>query len=356
MLNALIYRPGEHTWEKMLGPGAAFYDSDDEDNAIVNPDEIEDMIAEGQMQPALHEQGAYFVAALICADTTWRLPVNRTITERDLAHMFNTGTYLALKARFHQGEKNRQNQQPDAPRSRTRRRLTIALQRYSPERAIDLGLEEAGMSTRIAVELVGPDINIDGLATGQLDNIPGVRTSLDQLMNQCWQDFLRDLIQVSPSSSRGGRYCTLSAEEREHATEALYKETALPFRVVVVKWTEAEQWDILLFQRYFPNSAQMASKSGTTLQHWPSCHYWRSWNQVLQDVPSSVHQEEMRRKLLEHFRQLTWLPWCSTDRIWVTKKRETGRYVRLPLGQSETSPTIALNARVGVPLHAITLR
>ena len=59
MKNALIFRPGEKSWDRKLDKACAFYDSDDDDNALA-AEEISDAVADGRMWPALESRGAYY--------------------------------------------------------------------------------------------------------------------------------------------------------------------------------------------------------------------------------------------------------------------------------------------------------
>jgi hypothetical protein len=313
------------------------------------------MIESGHMWPALEDRGVYFVSAVLEAVTAFRLPIDQELTADNYAHIFHTGSYAALLARFQQGENKQKQYQPTSMPRRTRRRVVPGPPRYSPARAIDFGFADAGIRVQAPVDLVGPDANQEAVERGVLNGIAGVETEINRFVNQIWQDFLRDLIQVAPLSSQGGPYCTLTAEEKESANEDLYRRVDIPFRRAIIKWMDTDQWDDILFNRFFPSSVRLG-KMTTRLQHWPTCIYWGHWGRLMREVPSQAKQETIRGKLLEQFRRMTWMPMCSTDRIWMTGRDERGRYIKLPDGETEVAPKIALNGRTKIALQSITLR
>ena len=354
ILNALIFRAGDHTWDRLLIDESAFWDSFDIEN-IWNADDMEIMKRDGEMRPALASRGAYFLSAVVPSGTSFRMPVNLAIDRAALAHIFNVPSYDALQLRY-QGCAKKRGHGADAPvRRRTRRRVLTVPQPYSADRAMDLGLAASGLRANPPIQLAGPDITVEQIVGEELNEVPGVVSDLDQLTNQTWQDFLRDLVLVAPSQSTGGQYCTLTPDDMTATTEALYQQTSLPFRCAIVKLTDPKQWDTLLFDRYFPTAAKLAEKGGV-MQNWSRCHYWPQWNRILREVPSASQQESIRRKLLVPFQSLTWLPYCSTDRIWRTTRKETGVYVKLPAEWNSPSPVIALNSRAGIRLDQMSLR
>ena len=356
MKNALIFRPGEKSWDRKLDKACAFYDSDDDDNALA-AEEISDAVADGRMWPALESRGAYFVCAVQWMYTLYRLPIKYgELDGADYAHIYHTSSFDVLQAIFRANPKLHRNHVRVYPVQQTRVRRIPGPVAYNPERAIGFGLDQAGIHLRPPVQLVGPDIDAHQVNEHQLGPLPGGAPDLNTAVNQCWQTFLRDLMTVVPSGSSGmdgGRYCLLDEEQIAAVTEALYQQCELPFRRVILKRVDGNAWHNI-FDRFFPTSRQ-AEKFPAHRQHWLSCPYWTQWQTILDGIPVHDNQEQIRGKLRTQFDTLVWVAHCESDRIWRVATSVRGSVVRLPTEEPLPAPHIAVNAARRVQLEQFTL-
>ena len=342
--NALIFRPGEQRWDTEIVPKAAMWDADDEDN-LLEPEEVEDMIVDGHMTPALEERGLYFVSAVECRHRVFALPRERTLEPSRYALMYNRATYAELELLYMRSA-NKDDRAKAGPR-RNRPRVRVGPPRHSPDRDIAFGLANSGVQMRpLYAEPNAPPVALEAEQNADGD--------VDRELNGIWQDFLRDIVNVASYGSRGEPYCILTAEEKVSATEELYRSTELPFRCAIVKMADAGTWDTLFFNRFFPTGEMLATRPKIT-QHYPRCQYWPRW-QVLMEKLSRESQDMVRQQLLAQFRQLKWMPWSSSDRIWMSGRSESGRYIKLPEGYGDICPKIAINERGGRTLVAVVLK
>lgn len=337
MKNALIYRPGEQRWDTDIVKNAAFWDSNDEENNGEEA-EVQDMIAAGDMAPALEERGCYFVSAVEKTRGIYHLPMARTLDAATYAMIYKVNTVPELELAFMQSAIKRARQEPRSEPRRNRRKLHGPPRPRSPERDIVFGLAEAG----VRVAPLAP-----GMPAQAIEHLPPMEGSPDGELNAVWQDFLRDILAVTPfAQGGGGSYCTLTSDERNAATEDIYCSSDLPFRAAIVKLADGNTWDTIFFDRFFPTSAEISRRPKQT-QHYGACHYWTRWQVLMSKVRE---QDIIRAKLLREFRKLRWLPWSSSDRIWVTGSKEKGMYKKLPEGHEGPAPKLAVNQRCGIGL------
>ena len=350
MWNATVFRPGEQRWETPLMNAAAFWDSDDEDN-LATEQELEDMAASGDYAPALQSRGLYFLSAIEYRRDVFCLPAARSLSDNEYAMVYNVESMSALQFTMKQSEIQQAKQVDQVPRQ-TRRILNRAHTRHSPARDIPLGLDNSGVRLR-APRGFEEVARIAQQAEDANNNGQGI---VDREVNIIWQEFLRDIIAIVPTTRRGvGCYCTLDSEAKSAVTEATYQATALPFKFALLKIAPMDTWDVTFFNRFFPSTAMLPGRP-TRVQHWPQCHYWMRWTSLLDQVPDSNHQEEIRIRLRHQFKELVWLPWSASDKIWQTSKRETGQYQRLPAESGEaTAVRIAVNERSRRILNHFTL-
>ena len=349
VMNSLIFRPGEQRWDQVVIPASAAYEGEDvpED---ADEEELAELVAEGRAGPMLEDRGCYFVGAVEWDRGVFRCPIVRELSGEEYALIYHTGTMDQLAQIFKQSHQKKQTKERLQQRPQRRRvRLPRDGGRYSPQRDVVFGLEEAGVTMGPSVVLRGRDVEEQGMRRA---NVVGEMT-VDVRVNKIWQQFLRDLMRVA-SVGREGPYSLLSEAEVEEVTERLYQESELPFREAIVKTVEPTTWDVTLFGLYFPTRRMSEGDRGRR-QHYNNCGWWIAWNNLVDQI-GERDVEIVRDGLLGGFRQLAWLPYSTSDRIWATGKKEKGRYVKLPEGSTQAAVKIALNARAGYSLSVMKLR
>ncbi|GJE99780.1 hypothetical protein PsYK624_160510 [Phanerochaete sordida] len=347
--NGLIFRPGDQRWDKDIVANAAFWDSIDEDN-LAEEEELEELIAQGNMIPSTEQRGLYFVSAVEETHGIFHLPWTRSLTAENYALLYNVNSFADLEFQFMQSEnkKTRQDVLAGPRRNNKRKRAQQPPRERSPARDIAFRLSEAGVRVAPVAASI-PAAVLEGMIAEGHDHP-------DAELNAVWQDFLRDVVAVIPMAQRGGgSYCTLDVEERERVSEELYKSRELPFRAAILKVAEDSTWDGLFFDRFFPDSVEINRRQRLT-QHFGACHYWTRWQVLMAKVIDRGQQITIRGKLRSEFRKLMWLPWTSSDRIWVTGRTEKGTFVKLPEGHEGPAPKIAINGRLGTALSLWSLK
>ncbi|EKM48058.1 uncharacterized protein PHACADRAFT_203310 [Phanerochaete carnosa HHB-10118-sp] len=196
--NSLIFRPGEQRWDKAIVPPAAYWDAEDEEN-LAEDDEVQNLVAEGQMGPAIEERGLYFVSAVEYDYGIYSLPPARGLDARTYAMIYNCNSFTELELLFMASAVKKARKEPTALPRCTKLRRRIPPRARSPDRDIDFGLGEAGVRVRRLPGVVGAVDVLDG--------------GLDGEVNAIWQDFLRDIAAVIPCFAKGGCYSTLTIDE-----------------------------------------------------------------------------------------------------------------------------------------------
>ncbi|KAH9852013.1 hypothetical protein C2E23DRAFT_693034, partial [Lenzites betulinus] len=181
---------------------------------------------------------------------------------------------------------------------------------------VPLGLDLAALNISIApsLELSGPDVAFHrGIPEDDHDDI-GPDTDLSALIDRLVAQMSLDIIQISPNlkSRLDPSYTTLSIDQQHAVTIDLYKSLVLPFTGVWFRTSNSKHWD-LQFDRFFPGYDKQLDK----LQNFPSCRYFQLWLRLRTQMRKPAF-EALRAKLRVPFRDLSWLPYTDSDRMWDT--------------------------------------
>lgn len=390
MLNALIFRPGDQRWDRELVPATAVHgpraeeemeegvpaepgEEDEEEmgremaadvvdgvlaemDEDVFPDPVQEPLAEIAPdmlhnvvdEAMLKARGCYFVAAVEADHGSLRCAITRDLDLHSYCVIYNVSSLEELEHLFRDSAQKSLRKMQGYTR-RKRNRAVFEGDRNSPERDIALGLEDAGVELRTDVALTGRDIPADGVVQGDHDG----ENAISARVNKIWRQWLRDILRVAPTSSRGP-YCTLTGPEIDAVTEETYKNTTVPFREAWVKMAERTTWN-LLFDRFFPSRSLVAeARNRAPSQHYGSCGYWLQWLSLIEKTVDD-NDAQIRERLRMEFNKLVWMPWGKTDRMWAAGKTETGYALKLPEGSKESAVKLAVNPASGTRIDAMRL-
>ena len=339
MLNAVIYRPAEKTGDVEL-----------ELNCCAHRPSVFGDASYPAPAPLRAERGLYFISDLLFEHDIYRLPITRSLTALQLARIYRVDNWNALQAVMFTRSIAAQKRQEQGLRprpSRLRRpRMTALVQRPEDMPAVvhDFGLAELEVQLEQHAALQGPDIDQhpDGpdAAEGAVQEAPDARIS------EIWNQLFVDIFQVSPNrrGAQSPAYCTLTSEEIQTVTPAMFQQSVLPFTDVQLKRVNEATWDETFFDRFFPRQPITAAGSSVPAQHFACCSYYQLW-QALRVQIDDATADTVRRQLLVQWQGLHWLPYSGSDRMWATRRFASGYSLRLPLGSTGAAPQIAMNHR-----------
>ncbi|KAI6111427.1 hypothetical protein F5141DRAFT_1003841 [Pisolithus sp. B1] len=214
--------------------------------------------------------------------------------------------------------------------------------------------ETRGAMLRNPLQLQGRDVALraNRQPSDDSDEERENQRSLDSRLSNIWAQLFFDIIECVPNRrrARDGSWCTITKDDRRSvATEDLFKGFELPFEAVQWKRIRGDEW-FALFKHFFPKKGQVPS---VKRQNFTSCKYYIDYVALLDFLPNQsakIVYEELYKK----FRDLAWLPYAHSDRMWCTSQGSSGNWHHIP-GDATGGPQIAINGDVWNN-HPITLR
>lgn len=321
MLNATIYRPGAQSWDIMLSERCVRRVQDEA----------------GTIRLDLSGKGAYFVAAVQYDGGVYRLPFlgPREMTANNFQKVFNMALYQVQSEILEQARRGvvlamaRNKEKP----FRRRQPRQVVTRPSHPEDIplVELNLVEAGVVLNPNIGMSGVDIDADA------EREP-VENDIENRVGELWRTMFHNIIALAPSPKNANEpsYCTITNQDTiDRVDERRFASKQLPFRRAVLKGVSHQKWRGL-FNLFFP-----ATIHGKPPQGFCAAGYYAMWRGVLTDT-APAHLAIIRRKLLDKWRDLLWVPNAATDRMWDTRVATNGVFKRLG-SEVGPAPQIAIN-------------
>jgi hypothetical protein len=334
MLNAHIFRPGDKSWDRPLIQCCALQRPQGADNEW---EELGIAVEEENLEPALEIRGAYFVSDIKFMEAgVYMLPRlgPRELSMKQIKEVFHLEFRKIEAAMMSQGITRKTRivaknmvRYPRIPRPQH----LVTRDTFPDDPPIpDFGLAAAGVM----------EPNND-----EAQPYPAEDT-IDIRVGRIWQELFHNIIAVSPNqkSTTSSSYCTLSAAARSEVQDTLFTSSTLPFTAVQLKEVTVTTWDTVFFDRFFPSHIEQDPIKRISLQNFRTCSFYTQWETLLQDV-SHEDKAIVRRKILDKWQGLAWLPYSAADRMWDTRTARGRGFKKLPLGFHGTAPKIAINPR-----------
>ncbi|OJT03953.1 hypothetical protein TRAPUB_5363 [Trametes pubescens] len=342
MLNAITQRPSEWRAERALAEACALYVPSGED--VANPITLDLDYEPTDKEPIGDGQGLYFLCGILRDEEHqwWRAPVGRGRIELPQLFTLYRATSLGeIEATLGATGVRRRRRPANLTRIANQRQRTTEIEFTNPEAVVPLDLDLEGLVITISptLRLTGRDIPVtDAYDDEEVDAI-GPDTDVSMLFDRLVAQWAYDMIQVSPNmkSRNDPSWTTLSVDQQRLVTLSLYKRLVLPFKGVWYRTGDAKYWD-LLFDRFFPPQTKSLDK----LQNYPGCRYFQLWLRLRAQVAKAPF-EQLRNRLRPIFRDLDWLPYTDSDRIWNTRKPLQSVHAWTPLGSAaNTGPGVRI--------------
>ncbi|KAI0713979.1 hypothetical protein C8Q76DRAFT_619963, partial [Earliella scabrosa] len=242
---------------------------------------------------------------------------------RQLCLLYKAASLSDIETRFGASGINRVRRPPNLSRQSNRVNHTVSIQWANPDAITPsvFGLDDLGIRLHPRLRLAGRDIEednfdepVDELEDGMDRDHHGLLYA-DQIVDRIWAQFPYDLIQISPNlkSRINPAYTTLTSAEQQQVTLDLFKRPFFPFRCVWYRERDFKFWYETQFARFFPPKGQTLAN----VQNYGSCRYMQDWMRVMTQV-SHVNAKIIRKKMMEKFKDILWLPHTETTRIWDT--------------------------------------
>jgi hypothetical protein len=314
LFNALLYRPAEGRAEQILLNTACRHQLDND----------------GHLKPILYGSGLYFLAD-IGIEGVYHLPPGRELDSKYLEVLYRRDSMMEIEEEFtHHASQESRKLGPSQGRQtaylsrkqKMKRKMTFLVNGTPSD---DEENEESEMAEEDKALKMG------------------------RRLEAIWRQFPSDILQLAPapkkstSGSTTSPWILLDEAERNQATISIFQSLERlrkVFRQATYKVMTDEEWNTILFQRYFPPPGTEDPKD---LQGFPRCNYYRQWRLLM----TEAHQEEaqMARELvLKWFGGLHWLPHAMADRLWSTQKMKSQNWKKLQEEEACNCPVLAINS------------
>ncbi|KAG1772226.1 hypothetical protein EV702DRAFT_976795 [Suillus placidus] len=168
-----------------------------------------------------------------------------------------------------------------------------------------------------------------------------ISTQLSAIQNQ----FASDIFQLAPSPrlTSNSPWVLLDPGQRIRVKIDIFHSLDLSgiFNQVQYRVVSDDDWNNLVFQRYFPAKGTLMAKA---LQQFPSASYYRQWQALMDGLDEDNAEIIQNHCLMQWFDKLYWVPHPGSDRMWSTKKGGK-EWVVLPPGGQGNCPRLAVNPR-----------
>ncbi|KAK7440778.1 hypothetical protein VKT23_016854 [Stygiomarasmius scandens] len=309
-------------------------------------------------------RGVFFIAAVTTDDRIWRVAPTRYLLEDEkVAKVYRCDTWDEFTQYFGVSRMiQAETERPTVRRVHNKIKRTLRVAQIEREvLGVNVGeggngedpfqVEEQGVRCRPIATAQGEDVDAFFTQTGIQRNVDG---SVDNKLNQIWRQFPVDVFAVSPNQGGIGSpsYVLLGVVDRLKLTEEVFRSLDLTrlFKKVQVRFMDERDWDRLLFDKLFPDKREgQGPIYRGDKQNYPYCTYYMDWASLM-DRLVGCDRETVRNAVRIRFRQLLWLPWVRSDRMWSTK-RESGRNIVIyPVGaEPGACPAIAVNRAMYMP-------
>jgi hypothetical protein len=348
MHNALMYRQGENDLDKILTKAACQHIVDDDGDADSDEDADEETTT---TVPIMYNRGLFFVSDVV-TDRAFRLPQGRIPSKDVICAIYKSATMACIEEKFQMVVLKRKRGGGAHPeRTANKRGKTMDVQYIAGQCMLPHGgtrqpmkLAEAGVKIRKALQMSGEDVALDHDNGCHSDN----EMTVDQVVEQILYQFPYDLMQISPNfkSRRKGAQTLLTRGQREGVTANVFK--SFDFSQVFARFqycvVDEDKWYNHVFGHLFPAKGERPPENA---QNYHTATYFRRWVTNVMNRQSPHSADITRKKVYkEFFKELRWVPYPHSHRIWDTKVMDTRSWVYVPKGVTKTATVqLAFNAR-----------
>jgi hypothetical protein len=321
-INALIYRPAEGRAETELLAAASQHIRDAEDSSS---------------KPIMYDRGTFFWSDIVDDSEGFLLPNVRPVSSGCILALYRREFMDDIDAELRESQSQRDN--PDAthtaPRN-PRRKEMLKRKRKTTSRVVEENISDASDSNTSTEE----STNMTSLTVASAPKVKDIGGLTDLL-----QQFPSDVLQLvpNPKSSNEEPWCLLGKGDVSRAKVELFQNLDIcrVFRLAQCTMVCADDWQAIVFKRYFPCKSFEPPKS---LQHFPFAAYYRQWRNLLEAADEGA-ADAIRETVRVWFNKILWLPFPEGDRMWATRRANGSRqWQMVPAGASVAlSPRIAIN-------------
>ncbi|KAJ8584373.1 hypothetical protein M405DRAFT_845212 [Rhizopogon salebrosus TDB-379] len=288
----------------------------------------------GDMLPVC-QFGAYFLRDII-----W--PPTADVPRMRHGQMMRNSTFKFFFGLDYEGLRRKHLPPAFIPRSTLPETRVRTQKGYSKRHRVDEPepipiFEELNFQMPVAQQDAGEDIPWEE----RLDLPPDLEEGLSVLLTKHWNQFCSDLLQKCGNlkgQPLAESHCRLSAEERQHVNDAVYKDMNLAMVFHRVQWKKVtgQAWKDAFDIFFSPRSAPLLVQP----QNFSSMQYWTDWYDMKQRLPPSDF-DAMRNKFWILFKELQWVPKPHKDRLW--KYTPNNDFTTWPVGYNSHAPHIIVS-------------
>ncbi|TFY76967.1 hypothetical protein EWM64_g7046 [Hericium alpestre] len=355
MLNALNYRPDDYEphrklasltcWNKVHIPA---YDP--------NPD-VEDPEL-GGVHPVHYRHGVWFLADIWTSDSIYRMPGSTNSADPDLlAQLYNYAHMGQIKSAFKLSTVRTPKGPSNPARTHNRNvRVTTDIAELQDLPDEDVVYFDDPVLAQI---IVPPSAHPTGADMGPAllnDADSDVDLNVNLRLSRIWRQFAYDVFSEVPNPKKGTEfsYAKLTADKRSAITPRVFKKRDLTpyFYCVHIRMVSGAHWHNIQFARFFP-CPNFAPPAGQKNFH--ACSYFIDWTNLMNRV-SQADSIVIRDRLYYSFKQLLWVPFAATDRMWVSRTPDVNGCI--PLGgitNRDPAPWLAINEIMSNTLTSFVL-
>ena len=325
--NAIIYHPAEGRAESVLLEAACQH--------IVD--------GNGCSYPSLYTQpeGCYFLSDVVKTDKSHHLPTVRPLDSAVLESLYRRDSIHNIEAKF------LDYQTPGQKHKKTHLSISHPLKRRKTTTNITKNTDDSEWTR----DNLDTDNMNDGSETGdgngigdeQADSEDTNMSAFRQLgedlaasqslaltqatghafpaaIQHIMRRFPADIFEHVPKRRTGDQIPWILPDmtAKQLSNIGLFKTFDLSgiFRMAQYKFVADKEWEILVFNRYFPPKG-ICHKA--KLQHFSTAKYYQAWTALLEgiDIPRA---EKLRGHFFIWFQKLWWVPFPEPDRMWIIRK------------------------------------
>jgi hypothetical protein len=329
MENSLIYRPAEGKAENALLDLACYHD----------PEEVE-------TQPSVYQPGAYFVSD-IQKGLPHQLPETCVLEAEYLLRLYRRDSMADIAHEFRDKEDGEGRRMG---RCRKKRKLTALIVPVGVAEDLDESSDSASSASSAGWNGVVEE-NEGNMMEGVVSPIVDLVVRHDE--SEIFQQFPSCIAQLVPDSRKGSDPWVLSSTAgTKHASMDLFMgrqninaniaEQALIGRVFLrcqYKVVNSIEWEETIFERYFPPKGFSPPKQ---FQHFGRSQYYTMWTDFMKKT-NTQDAIKLRKQAYLWFKELRWVPYPESDRIWCRKAAKAAGWYVLPVGGAPDGPRLAFN-------------
>lgn len=166
-----------------------------------------------------------------------------------------------------------------------------------------------------------PPIRDDGSDVDDRMSIPPADEprDIDEFLSRLYRQFVIDVLGKAPNmkGATNASYMRLTALQRREGTDVTFKNLTLStiWNHVAYRTATTADWQ-RAFKWLFPSRG---FKTTDTVQNYPSCPYFRTWMEFLENAENSQKLvSDAREALWKLVRTWSWIPDAQQDKMWPT--------------------------------------